>query len=234
MVPWVPEVPTVPRVQLLVVLIALATASPVAAQQSERLPWFTVDLHAATVGLPQAEGWVPTVPADTELPGRNWGMSGGATVYPFRLGLITFGFGASLITGKGSGSGESLTATIGTGSTARPAPTSVVRTGVTSLVPQVSINFGRKLGWSYLSAGIGRTKVSSRADAFETTPGITVPDAWNQALNFGGGARWFMKPRLGASFDVRFVKLSSRSPTEILPSAKRTQLWNISAGISIQ
>jgi hypothetical protein len=43
-----------------------------------------------------------------------------------------------------------------------------------------------------------------------------------------------MKPHLGAGFDVRFIKLSSRSPTETLPSAKRTQVWNISAGISIQ
>ncbi len=43
-----------------------------------------------------------------------------------------------------------------------------------------------------------------------------------------------MKPHLGASFDVRFVKLASRSATDTLPSAKRTQLWNISVGISIQ
>ena len=79
-----------------------------------------------------------------------------------------------------------------------------------------------------------RSKVTSSADAVGTTPAIEVPDAWNSALNFGGGAKWFMKPHLGASFDVRFVKLRSRSATDTLPSAKRTQLWNISAGISIQ
>jgi hypothetical protein len=33
---------------------------------------------------------------------------------------------------------------------------------------------------------------------------------------------------------VRFVKLGSRSATATVPAAKRTQLWNISAGISIQ
>jgi len=233
-VPNVPGVPGVPAVRLCAVLLALSTAVPAAAQQPERLPLFAVDVHAATVGLPQAEGWVPVVSADTELPGRNWGISAGATVYPFRLGRMTIGFGASLITGRGSGSGESLTITTGTGEDVKPAATPVVHTGVTSLAPQVSINFGRKLGWSYMSAGIGRTRVTSRADAFGTAPAIIVPDAWNQALNFGGGARWFMKPRLGAGFDVRFVKLSSRSPTDTLPSAKRTQMWNISAGISIQ
>jgi len=233
MVPEVPGVPGVPRVQLFLGFLALLSlASPAAAQRPERLPWFTVDAHAATVGLPQAEGWVPAVSADTVLPGRNWGLSTGATVYPFRLGLITFGAGASVIVGKGSG--ESLTITDGSGATATTRVTPVVHTGITSLAPQVSINFGRKLGWSYISAGLGVSKVTSRADAVGSTPAVEMPEAWNSALNFGGGARWFMKPHLGASFDVRFVKLASRSATATLPSAKRTQVWNISAGISIQ
>jgi len=229
MVPTVPKVPKVPEV---LVLVVLAIAAPAAAQTAERLPWFAIDAHAATVGLPQAEGWVPAVSADTELPGRAWGLSTGATVYPFRLGLIAFGAGASIIIGKGSG--ESLTITSGTGPTATTRVTPVVHTGITSLVPQVSINFGRKQGWSYLSAGLGVSKVSSRADAVGSTPATEVPEAWNSALNFGGGARWFMKPHLGAGFDVRFVKLASRSATAALPAARRTQLWNISAGISIQ
>ena len=202
------------------------------AQNSERLPFFAVDLHAATGGLPQAEGWVPVVSTDTPLPGRSWGVGAGATVYPFRLGLVTFGFGASLTTAKGKG--ESLTITSGSGSTATTRVTPIVRTGITNLAPQVSINFGRRLGWSYMSAGLGSSKVTSSADAVGTTPEIVVPEAWNSAINFGGGAKWFMKPHLGASFDVRFIKLSSRSPTDTMPSAKRTQLWNISAGISLQ
>ena len=214
------------------VILILLIARPVFAQTPERLPWFTIDAHAATVGLPQAEGWVPPVSADTDLPGRNWGLSTGATVYPFRLGFITFGAGASVIVGKGSG--QSLTITSGSGANATTRTTPVVHTGITSLVPQLSINFGRKLGWSYLSAGLGVSKVTSRADAVGSTPAIEVPEAWNSAINFGGGARWFMKPHLGAGFDVRFVKLGSRAATATLPSAKRTQLWNISAGISIQ
>ena len=214
------------------VILILVIARPVFAQSPERLPLFTIDAHAATVGLPQAEGWVPAVSADTPLPGRNWGLSTGATVYPFRLGLVTFGAGASVIVGKGSS--ESLTITTGSGSTATTRTTPAVHTGITSLAPQLSINFGRRLGWSYLSAGIGVSKVTSSADAVGSTPAIEMPEAWNSALNFGGGARWFMKPHLGAGFDVRFVKLGSRSATATLPAAKRTQVWNISAGISIQ
>lgn len=209
--------------------LLLSLAAPAVAQNSERLPWFVVDAHAATVGLPQAEGWVPDVAADSDFPGRNWGLSGGVTVYPLRLGIFTLGVGASLITGKGTGEAVTITS-----SNAPTRVTPVVHTSVTSLVPQVSMNFGRKLGWSYISAGLGRTKVTSFSEAVGSTPGMDVPDTWNQALNFGGGARWFMKPHLGAGFDVRFVKLGSRSATAAVPSARRTQLWNISAGISIQ
>jgi hypothetical protein len=216
------------------VLIALLlVAVPAAAQQPrEKLPLVVADLHAATVGLPQSEGWVPVVSDDTELPGRAWGFGGGATIYPLRLGIMTFGFGASILTGKGSG--QSQTITSGSGDTATTRVTPAVHTAVTHLIPQVSINFGHKYGWSYLSAGVGRSKVTSSADATGTTPEQIVPAAWNQAINFGGGARWFMKPHLGAGFDVRFVKLGSRAATDTLPSAKRTQMWSISAGISIQ
>ena len=85
-----------------VLVLALLAASPVSAQTDERLPWFAVDLHGAWVGLPTAEGWVPAVTATTPLPGRGWGLAGGATVYPLKLGVITFGLGVSLATGRGS------------------------------------------------------------------------------------------------------------------------------------
>lgn len=234
------------RVRQVPAVLALAilamTAGAANAQTKERLPWFAVDLHAATVGLPQAEGWVPppvittdasgnTTTSALEYPGRNWGLAGGVTVYPLRLGIFTFGVGASMITGKGTAETVAVT---GSGATATETVTNIVRTGITSLAPQISVNFGHKLGWSYISGGVGRTKIDSRADAMATRPEVVVPEAWNQAINFGGGAKWFMKPRLGASFDVRFIKLGSRSGTDLLPSAKRTQMWNISAGISIQ
>ena len=217
---------------LRVLLLVLVAWVPAAAQTGERLPWYAVDVHPATVGLPQAEGWVPVVPPDTQLPGRAWGAAVGGTVYPFRLGLVTFGVGASLTAAKGKS--ESLTIVTGSGATATTSVTPVVRTGITNLAPQLSINFGHRFGWSYLSAGLGSSKVTSSADAVGTTPAIEVAEAWNSALNFGGGAKWFMKPHLGAGFDVRFVKLGSRSPTETLPAATRTQMWNISVGISIQ
>jgi hypothetical protein len=225
----VPRVPIVPAVLCFVLVIGGVRVAN--AQNPDRLPWFAFDLHAATIGLPQAEGWVPDLDTTTVYPGRNFGVMGAATVYPFRVGVMTFGIGASV--SKASKSAETKVVS-GSGATQTVVVTQVVRTGVTNLIPQISLNFGRKLGWSYISAGLGRTKVTSSADAIGSAAEIVVPEAWNSAINFGGGARWFMKPHLGASLDIRFVKLGSRSPTDVLPSAKRTQQWSISAGISIQ
>ncbi len=175
------------------------------------------------MGLPTAEGWIPVVTDDTVVPGRAWGFSGGANVYLLKLGVMTFGVGVQLATGKGTGEPPVVETT--PGSPPPPAPTTpVVTTQVTNVMPHVSMNFGHKFGWSYLSAGYGRTKVSSSTSAVGTVPAVIIPESWNPALNFGGGAKWFMKRHLGASFDVRFTKLSSRGATETLPSAKRTQI----------
>ena len=84
-------------------------------------------------------------------------------MYPFKLGIITFGFGASISSGKGTG--EALTITTGSGANAVTIVTPVFRTQVLNVIPQVSINFGHKLGWSYLSAGLGTTEVNASADA---------------------------------------------------------------------
>jgi len=213
------------------VLLVLAAAVPASAQTVDRLPWFAADLQGAWVGMPTAEGWVPTVSATTPLPGRAWGLAGGATAYPLKLGIMTFGLGLSMHRGKSTSAPLMSTATA-----TKPAvpTTTAVTTQITSLLPQVSINFGHRLGWSYLSAGVGRSKVVSSSEAFGTLPAQEVPEAWNSALNFGGGARWFMKPHLGAGFDVRFTKLGSRAAADGLPAAKRTQMLTISIGISIQ
>ena len=221
------------RNRAFLVLLTLWVSTSAFAQTRERLPWFAIDVHAASVGLPTAEGWIPVpVLGDTPLPGRGFGVSGGATVYPFKIGITTVGVGVAMSAGKGTG--EALEITTGSGSTAVTTVTPIFHTQALNIIPQLSINFGHKLGWSYLSAGIGTTRIGASADATATLPQVTLPDTWNQALNFGGGARWFMKPRLGASFDVRFIKLGSRAAVADIPSAKRTQMITFSAGISIQ
>jgi hypothetical protein len=214
-------------------LAVLLVAAPAAAQApQEGLPRFAADLHGAWVGLPTAEGWIPVVTDDTNVPGRAWGFSGGANVYLLKLGAMTFGVGVQLARGKGTGEPSVVATTPGTPA---PAPTTPsVTTQVTNVMPHLTMNFGHKFGWSYLSAGYGRTKVSSSTSAVGTVPGVIIPESWNPAINFGGGAKWFMKRHLGASFDVRFTRLGSRGTTDELPSAKRTQIITFAVGISIQ
>jgi hypothetical protein len=72
------------------------------------------------------------------------------------------------------------------------------------IAPQISFNFGTSNGWSYLSAGVGTARVEADIPA-------TV-----QALNGGGGARWFLNRHLAVGFDIRFYKLSDN---DIMPAS---------------
>ena len=207
---------------------------PCAAQSTDPLPRYSADVYGAWVGLPTEAGWVPAVSAATPIPGRGWGASLGADVHLLRLGFATFGAGASVAGAQATGASiETITTTGGT-STKTEVPTAIVTTRVTNVSPHLSINFGHRFGWSYISAGYGVTKINSAALAVATTPALSAPNAWNPALNFGGGARWFMKQHLGAGFDVRWNKLSSRATTAAAPGAKRTQLFTMAVGITLQ
>jgi len=59
-------------------------------------------------------------------------------------------------------------------------------------------------------------------------------------VNYGVGARWFAKPHLAFSFDVRFYQMDPGSPyTDPVtgasyPAAPRTTLLIIGAGISVK
>ncbi len=117
----------------------------------------------------------------TPIPNRGFGIALGAHVYPLRLGIVTFGIGASVFVGTRNGrSFERRDHADGQ----RPAVTGeatlpVVTTRMTSLVPQLSINFGHRFGWSYLSAGYGPMRIDSSASAIGMLPAVSAPDRWN-------------------------------------------------------
>jgi hypothetical protein len=203
-------------------------ATTATAQSKDPLPRFAIDAHGLFGGMPSTSGWVPAVPRDTPIPGHGLGVSGGVHVYVFKLGLATFGIGGSVIVARKAGAPFKTTAGVAT--------TPAVTTSVTSMNPQISINFGHRLGWSYLSGGYSSARVTSSSTAFGTTVlAATAPDQWNPGFNYGGGARWFMKRHLAGSFDVRIVQLSSRAATTQNPVfALRSKMVNFLAGISIQ
>jgi len=74
------------------------------------------------------------------------------------------------------------------------------------LTPQISFNFGTRNGWSYISAGAGRTAIVAKTTGAITGRREAEPVT---AVNVGGGARWFIKTHFGVGFDIRFHMVGS-------------------------
>ena len=88
-----------------------------------------------------------------------------------------------------------------------------------TLAPQLSFNFGSGNGWSYISGGIGRSIWSIVPDGLDPLP---ADQERLKTINYGGGARWFIKNHLAFSFDVRFYATSPSESFEFLPGSPRT------------
>jgi opacity protein-like surface antigen len=200
-----------------------------AAQVQEPIGYFVVDVRGASVGLPAAQGWTPVVPEGAEVPARKLGFEVGAHGYPLRWNRVAIGLGATFLSGRGT----TTTGEEGSGSTPSPSTLTEVTTRLRSFGPQLSINFGHSLGWSYLSAGIGRTQVESDATVTAAgTPRLTTRDSgWTKTLHWGGGARWFVNDHVGVGFDVRWYKLSPIETSAAHPGAPRSSLFTAGAGV---
>lgn len=212
------------------VLMILAASVARAQDPPPKIGPFVFDFH----------GIVPRFPANAklaesrdvmlaELPGRGLGVQIGATVYPFRWRAVTFGVGGELAASRArtpAVRGQTATATT-------PAIASLRATEekFSSLSPQLSFNFGTGHGWSYVSGGLARATwslVPADRAAFPSDA------AKLKTINYGGGARWFMKPRLAFSFDVRFYAINPGAPYRGFPGSPRTRLMVIGAGVSVK
>ena len=152
-----------------------------------------------------------------ELPGRGLGADAGLHAYVFRWKAVTFGLGAQVTLGRDD----------------VPEGTSVraVTERFTSFTPQLSFNFGDGEGWSYISGGIG---VSQRV-IVPTGGEITEVDEERlRTVNYGGGARWFIKSHLAFTFDVRFHQIDPGTPHFGLPGSPRSTLFVMGAGVSLK
>jgi len=217
-------------VRVLVVCLAVVLASfssPASAQDPPPpIPWVVVDLHASIpkfpsddVDLANSRGMNPA-----ELPGRGLGVQVGLQLYPIKTRIVSLGVGGELAIARAS-----QTPVAGaTGSDGKPLRPAEER--ITTLSPQLSLNFGNGSGWSYLSAGLGATTLYLAPDDLVDYP----PNSDRlKTFNWGGGARWFIKPHLAFSFDVRFYNISPGF-AYIFPASPRMRLLIIGAGISIK
>ena len=201
--------------------ITMGAARPASGQIVEPLRGVVVDARGALATFPDEAAIADPRGLDAaSLPGRGLGLEVGAHVYPVRWKAITFGFGASLVWARGSG-----TAPVTEGST--PSPDATTRFSAVS--PQLSLNFGSGRGWSTLSAGLGWASLTvSRTDQPDE-PGDAVA-----TLNYGGGARWLFSRHLGASFDLRFYQLGERAPSAASPGHPKMTRFVTTVGLSIK
>jgi len=202
-------------------LLLLVCAPAATAQTSEPIGPFVVDVRGLMSGLPTTEGWTPALPAGTDVPSRGFGLEGGGHVYFARWGPATLGAGASFSMARGT-------------ATAVEAGTPDVVTRATTLAPQLSFNFGHRLGFSYLSAGYGGAQVKSESAVVGLVPPALAESGWVGAVNIGGGARWFITEHLGVGFEARWHRLSSRDATTTSPASPRATLFHLAVGFSIQ
>ncbi len=203
------------------VLLAAAIVRSAAAQDPGPIGPYVVDVRGSFVNVGQvvelaaARGLGPA-----QL--RKWGLGldVGGHLYLFEWRGITFGVGGSaLFTAPSRTPGDDDPDAGG------PA----VKTRFTALSPQLSFNFGDGDGWSYLSGGLG----TSRMTVYVDQP--TVPEQRRaRTLNYGGGARWFVRRGLALSLDLRLFAISPLSRTHTEPASPRTTRMAFNIGVSFK
>jgi hypothetical protein len=206
---------------------ALAHAQDVAPPPllEEPISPFVVDARGVMARFKQD----PTVAASlgvasTDLPTRGLGIAVGAHVYPLRTRRFALGLGGEiLLRARGTHTVPPMEEDGPDG------PTLVTR--MTAVSPQLSLNFGKRSGWSYLSGGIGWASLTSEIE-FETP--VESPSERRRTLNYGGGARWFAKEHLAFTFDLRFYSIGAGEAAVGEPALPAMRLMVFSAGVSVK
>lgn len=206
---------------VLVALPAVASAQGTAPPLSvEPLPWLVVDARGGWPAL----GDDALTAADlgvnaVDLPKRALTGVVGVHAYPLRRGLWKIGVGAEMLVGRGRYQRKTADG--------EPVGEAITRR-LESLSWQVSLNFGRGRGWSYVTAGSGRF-------AFDSFAGPGPGDGPSRTtLNAGAGARWFKWRHIGLNADLRFylTKAADRATVSAARGSQRIVL--ISAGVTLK
>ncbi len=204
-------------------LILLVWFSPAAAQEKRPLPIVVGDLRAFYTGLGQdlvTAGDLDVTP--TDLPARGLGGVAGVHLYPLRGRTMALGIGAEGMIARGRKQKQDATTGAPVGEP--------IEQRLISLSPQISLNFGHREGWSYLSAGMGRLSF----EAFEgALPPAELPPT-KSTINMGGGARWFFASHIAFTFDVRFYLTRPEAQTILFPGRQRSRLMVLSAGLAFK
>lgn len=158
---------------------------------------------------------------EEDLPGRGLGLIVGAHGYPVRVRSFALGLGGELM--LRARATKTMAPAVEDGP---DGPTVVTR--MTSISPQVSLNFGRRNGYSYLTGGFG---LGSFTTEREDDP-VGDAEGRPKVLNYGGGARWFTRQHLAFAIDLRFYKLGAQEEATERPAYPASTTMVFSLGIS--
>ena len=235
------------RTALRVAFLLAVTASGVAAQDDEPIGRYVIDLRGSTVSLGRNEelAGLRRLSAN-QLPSRGIAVDLGGHFYFFRWRAVTFGVGASILSSAAHQPvvepmpGEPTPGGFPGFTPQEPATEDEeemeplieglpVTSRFTAMSPQISFNFGHRNGWSYLSGGLG----TSRLNVYPEQP-TTPAQRGARTLNYGGGARWFLTPNVALSLDLRFFAISPIEQLGEQPGSPRQTLTAANIGVSIR
>jgi hypothetical protein len=204
----------------LIAAAAVLAAVPAAGQTPARPGSWVLDIRGVTSAVPTDTTFYPTL-TSTVVPSRGFGADVGGHVYLFNLGPARVGLGASFVTVRATASATSTQ----TDAAELVEPGQRVMLTLRAIAPQISLNFGSRDGWSYLGAGLGLGSVNSRTE--NSAPGDRESGRL-RTVNYGGGARWFIRPRLAFGVDLRAYQLAAGDGTP------RVSVFAAGAGVSIR
>jgi hypothetical protein len=197
---------------------------PLATSLDEPIGPFVIDARGTLARFKQDPAIATTLglePAD--LPTRGLGLVVGAHFYPVRGRNVALGLGGELL--LRARASRTIPPVVEDGP---DGPTIVTR--MSGITPQVSLNFGKKDGWSYVSGGIGWANLTTELqdDPFGDADGRTT------MINYGGGARWFAREHVAFTIDLRFYSIGEQAATVLRPAFAKTTVMIFSAGIGLR
>lgn len=217
------------RVMMIAIVMGLAgllQTGAALAQQEDPIAPFVIDVRGAFMSLDAAGSAFPLGLDKALIPDRGLGLELGAHVYPLRGRVVSLGVGASLLFVRAKKAPK-------VPDDQEPDPDDpTVRTRIKGFSPQVSLNFGSRRGYSYVSGGIGTMTRAIDAEEGVMLEEVTG-DTRARTLNYGGGARWFVNARLAFSFDLRFYRVAAQDATASSVGLPQQRLFAGTLGISI-
>lgn len=217
-----------PRMKLLArcfgtAVLVVAASGAAAAQSVPPVSGFIVDVRGSVPFYPtEADVAEPRAISTAQLPSWGLGLEVGTHVYPLRWKGLALGLGASVLWTQ-----RTRAPGVPEGSTTDPGP--AVTSRLTALSPQVSFNFGHRMGWSYISGGIGRATLRVSRDDRPEEAGEAV-----KTINYGGGARWFTRDRLAVSLDLRLYAMNPQVATSRTAGHARHTVVVLNAGLAFR